>query len=413
MGLVEFIILGLFDQISYLLVSKKLLSVSNIRTKKILMFFITMIVVSNANYYLDQNYNLILNMIIFFLITLYIYRRGLIETFYTTIITISIVTVIQAGVLIFLSLIFNNIDKSFYYGLLAQSISLISTFIFTSLLPLDSIFQFVNRKNKVFISLTMNAFFLIFTVLLYWNSDIEGFFENIILIGIVVIILLALNALFITKGLEDEHKRAQLEMYNRYQKITEELIDDIKSRQHEFDNHIQAISMSEHNNIGIDYIENLKSRSDLGTLVKLESSLLSGLLYGKKKEAIAGEVDFQINIEIFDSWRGLKENELIDIVGNLLDNAFEATRDCSEKNVILDFKKEDGKNVIQIKNNYKYLSHDLISLMFKKGFSTKEDSGRGFGLYNVRKILSKYNGKIEVQNITYLDKNYIMFKVKM
>ena len=51
--------------------------------------------------------------------------------------------------------------------------------------------------------------------------------------------------------------------------------------------------------------------------------------------------------------------------------------------------------------------------MFKKGFSTKEDSGRGFGLYNIKKILNRYNGEIEVQNITYLDKNYIMFKVKI
>lgn len=413
MQLMGFIFLGLFDQIAYLLVSKKLLSISNIKTKKILTFFITMILISNASYYLDESYNSILNMTMLFLFTLYIYGENLFETFYATIITLIIVTIIQAGILVVLSLLFNNIIKSFYYGILAQCIFLITIFMFTKLLPLDSIFQFVNKKNKIFITLTMNSFFLVFTVLLYWNSDIEGFFGNIILIGIVVIILLTLNSLFIYKGLENEYERAQLEIYRRYQKITEDLIDDIRARQHEFDNHIQAMSMCKDNYIYIDYIESLKDRNSLGNLVKLDSSLLSGLLYGKKKEAMMNGVNFKINIENFDSWNELKENELIDIVGNLLDNAFEAIEDYKEKNVTLDFKKENERNIIMVKNNYEYLGNDIIGKMFKKGISTKKGSGRGFGLYNISKILNKYNGEIEVKNILYLDKNYIMFKIKM
>lgn len=413
MNLIEFLLLGLFDQTAYILVSKRLLSCSKLGIKKILMFFIALASISIVNYYIDASYNFIFSAIVFFLMTWYLYKKSLFESFYATIITISIMIVVQLGILVILSLFLENVGKNFSFGMLAQSIGILFIFIFTKYVPLNTVFDFINKRNKIFIGLIMNSFVLMFVILVYWENDIEGFFENTILIGISVIVLSALNFLYLAKGLENEHERAKLEMYNRYQKITENLIEDIRLRQHEFDNHIQAIKMSKSSNIDKEYIENLEKRNDLSSLIKLESSLLGGLIYGKKNEAIKKNIDFKVSIESFCSLKDFREYELIDIVGNLLDNAFEAVKDSKKKYVSLDFKKEGSQNIIEVQNNYRYLSNSEISKMFEKGVSTKEGNGRGFGLYNIRNILKKNNSRIEVQNETHQDENYIGFKIKI
>lgn len=417
MNLAEFVLLGLIDQIAYFFISKKFLSSPKIQLRKILIYFIAMILITViTNYYFIRNYDFLLSMIVYFILTKYIYEKSLIEALYTTIITISMIALIQLGIVVILSLVLSDLQKNFFYGMLAQCIFLFIS-IGLSRLPLNLIFEFINKRNRIFMRLTLNGFILLTIILFYWNSDMEGFFESAILIGASVMVLSSLNFIYLAKGLENEHERSRLEAYDRYQKITEDLIEDIRCRQHEFDNHIQAIKMTESSFINIDYIKNLESRNDLGILIKLESSLLGGLLYAKKKDAIKREVDFKINIENFSYLERLKEYDAIDIVGNLLDNAFESIGEsiesCENKRVVLDLKKENNQDIIEVRNSYRYLNSDSINKIFEKGFSTKEENNRGYGLYNIRKLVNKYDGEIEVQNQIYSEQNYIVFKVKI
>ena len=105
----------------------------------------------------------------------------------------------------------------------------------------------------------------------------------------------------------------------------------------------------------------------------------------------------------------LRDYELIEVIGNLINNAFEAE---TENNiVILKLKREGDMNIAEIRNKHSYLKQENISRMFNKGFSTKSDSNRGYGLYNVRKILRKYGGEIEVFNEMVDGDNYIVFRV--
>ena len=51
--------------------------------------------------------------------------------------------------------------------------------------------------------------------------------------------------------------------------------------------------------------------------------------------------------------------------------------------------------MLKIKNNILGLNinNEDLEKFFKKGFSSKGDN-RGYGLYNVKKIINKYNGSI-------------------
>jgi len=48
--------------------------------------------------------------------------------------------------------------------------------------------------------------------------------------------------------------------------------------------------------------------------------------------------------------------------------------------------------------------------MFNMGYSTK-GTGRGIGLYSLKKIVNKYKGELLVENITREDENW--FKISM
>lgn len=55
----------------------------------------------------------------------------------------------------------------------------------------------------------------------------------------------------------------------------------------------------------------------------------------------------------------------------------------------------------QVTPSRKYLKkllifEKIITDIFHKGFTTKKGDGHGYGLYNVKKIVQKYKGKIEV-----------------
>ena len=64
-----------------------------------------------------------------------------------------------------------------------------------------------------------------------------------------------------------------------------------------------------------------------------------------------------------------------------------------ELEVILE---EDNRYyIINVKNRTEGLKGEDLSNIFKMGYSTKGE-GRGYGLYNVKNIVDKYRGKIQL-----------------
>ena len=87
--------------------------------------------------------------------------------------------------------------------------------------------------------------------------------------------------------------------------------------------------------------------------------------------------------------------ELAEILNNLINNAFEAAVESEEPYVEFEIFKEGNLNAIVVKNNGKKIRPSKFSEYLSKGVSSKGD-GRGYGLYNVNKILQKYSGKLEL-----------------
>ena len=111
------------------------------------------------------------------------------------------------------------------------------------------------------------------------------------------------------------------------------------------------------------------------------------------KYSEAEEKDIKINITFLLDLNELhmKIYDFTRILGILLDNAIEATSECDEKVLNIDFRNEakNNRNIILIENTYKDKDVDIDNI-FNKGISGKENHS-GLGLWEIRQILKKNN----------------------
>lgn len=87
----------------------------------------------------------------------------------------------------------------------------------------------------------------------------------------------------------------------------------------------------------------------------------------------------------------MKIYEFARILGILLDNAIEASEECSEKIINITFRNDirNNRQIISIENTYQNKEIDTEKI-FEKGVSEKENH-TGLGLWEVRKIIKKNN----------------------
>ena len=213
----------------------------------------------------------------------------------------------------------------------------------------------------------------------------------------------------------------ELKMYQHYIQPLEELVKEIRARQHEFDNHLNAV-LNMH--LTVDSYEELVSRqseyvkaisregvSQYLPLLKISDKVLAGFLYSKIVSSREG-IETEIEVRSREIISRVSEHSLIEIVGVLVDNAYEA---CPEEGgrvrMILDSRQDHL--IFQIFNQHEKISLEEIGHFFENGFTTKSKKrgDRGLGLYRAKMIAEKAGGEITVGQEEIGGENYIQFAV--
>lgn len=199
--------------------------------------------------------------------------------------------------------------------------------------------------------------------------------------------------------------------------MTIDLVNDVKSKQHDFKNHLSTIygiaqvSNEEDSKRKIkEYIEGLnESLSKEQYIISLDNRVLAGIIYSKLQRAEEMDIKFKYSINSDTNLMPVKDFELAEILFNLLDNAFEAVaKQDSSRWVELNIDREKENSIIHVRNSGVTLKNTNINEIFKKGFSTK-GSQRGFGLYNIKSIVDKYGGSIEITTHNYITEFRLVF----
>ena len=214
----------------------------------------------------------------------------------------------------------------------------------------------------------------------------------------------------------------ELKIYKLYIQPLEELTKDIRARQHEFDNHMNAI-LNMH--VMIDnYDELVAAQSAYGkeiygdrvrsnpALLRISDKILAGFLYSKMISA-PDYVNIDLQVLSREIVTMVSEHSLVEIIGTLTDNAFEsATDELNQVEMVLDSRAD--KMIFMIKNQVRGLTMNDISHFFEKGYSTKKNrEGRGLGLWQANQIAKRHNGEITVELLEKEGFQEICFRVEI
>lgn len=214
----------------------------------------------------------------------------------------------------------------------------------------------------------------------------------------------------------------EIKIYKLYIQPLEELTKNIRARQHEFDNHMNAI-LNMH--VMIDnYDELVRAQSAYckeiyqektpcnPTLLRISDKILAGFLYSKIISAPA-YVDIELNVLCQQIITSISEHSLVEIIGTLTDNAFEAaTSELNKVEIVLDSKED--KLIFMIKNQVKDLTLSQVTSFFQRGYSTKKNrEGRGLGLYQANQIVKRHGGELTVELNEVAQYQEIVFRLEI
>lgn len=422
MNLVESIVLSGFDLLMLNLLTcsllKERLSLRSINSIKILFYII---MVGICSYYIpNQVIGFTVSTVVACIMLLIIYKKSVSNTVFLYIISMVIVYCAQIIVMLFFRIVEGDILNNFSYGLISQACTIIIIAIVKRCIPIYVIYNYVIEKNKIVYYLLFNSFTVLIFIVIYWYINIDGMVGNLISILVLSMIIVFINFVIVKNGLKNQFKEQELKIYKTYLPVIEQLMDDIRARQHEFDNHIQALKMmqkidADNRKDDIDeligkYCDNIMEKNKWNYLIKLNNKMLAGFLYSKVIQAAREQIKIEIILETYFIDTKMEDFELIEMAGILINNAFEAVGTETKQEVVVRISKEKDMNVFEVRNSHPYLNDEIIQKMFKKGFSTKANSSRGYGLFNINCLARKYDGNIEIYNDTNED-NYVVISV--
>ena len=190
---------------------------------------------------------------------------------------------------------------------------------------------------------------------------------------------------------------------------TRYLVDSMRANNHDFTNKLHVIlgliQMGMYDK-AISYIENITivQRSAISKIMNaVQEPAVAALLIGKTARASELNIRFVLREGCFYSNADMQlpSELLVTILGNLIENAFEAMNDNMDydvqKELIFGIYSRPGAVLITTDDTGVGISEGNLQRIFDNGFSTKGE-GRGTGLYQVKEMVERYGGMISVES---------------
>ncbi|WP_312647934.1 sensor histidine kinase [Aminipila sp.] len=295
-----------------------------------------------------------------------------------------------------------------------RCIQLFITFIICVLLGLNRKLQikvqfFYEKYQEEFYLIAVTLFCFSMIEVFLWKSNNELVFRQSAVISAYTAIWFLLCSFLLKKLIENRRQKENIRLHEQYMETTENLLDGLYSEKHDFNKHLQAIqSLCEYEEekqavkeIEL-YIEALKekelNRKKTTVSINTGNGVVNALLYSKRKETEKRGIQlFYIPSGIFPQFP-CETYEIVQIIGNLLDNAFEYVDELEEEQriVMLCISEKENKKQIEVRNTYFVEKSGQVSISPNKNSSTKVGERRGYGLQNVKTITFKYHGKFNI-----------------
>lgn len=206
-------------------------------------------------------------------------------------------------------------------------------------------------------------------------------------------------------------------LHNRteYTKLMEDLtgtrylVDSMRANNHDFTNKLHVILgllQMEMYEEATSYIQNITivQRAEISKIMNAVSEpAIAALLIGKNARAAELNVKFLLREGCYYSGTDLNlpTQMLVTVIGNLIDNGFEAMNENSnydaQKELLFGIYSRPGAVLITTDDTGTGISGQDMKHIFENGYSTKGED-RGTGLYQVKTMVEGLGGKITVES---------------
>lgn len=193
------------------------------------------------------------------------------------------------------------------------------------------------------------------------------------------------------------------------------LSDALRSQTHEFSNRLHTIVSLIELGRGDEALRFAADELDLGqrladrVVASIDEPTLAALLLGKAAQARERSIELRVDVEPDLGTIDVEPGDLVTILGNLVDNAFDAVaptldadaldpagRPARPPRVEVTVARIEGGIQLDVEDDGPGL--DDVELAFRRGFSTKPAApgGRGIGLALVRQAVGRVGGRLDV-----------------
>lgn len=269
---------------------------------------------------------------------------------------------------------------------------------------------FLNKRNDVYlpgllrfrITLVPIVSLCATVIFLHFNIGVQ---KTIVLIMTILIINIIVVLLYVEVSAEyaDQYQHLIIKKQNEYYvnqfKLLKESVKFRNAEKHDFKNHLSVIAALMQKNeqeeaaAYIDKIINVyksvREPYNSGNLV------IDSVLNYKTQEAAQYEIPVNVGLSVPEDLQ-VNSFDMTTILGNILDNAINAAKMLErDKFIDLKIRYDKGRLLIKIDNPFngeiKYENNKLVTL-----HPDRED--HGIGLNNVRSVLEKYDGTLEIEH---------------
>lgn len=324
---------------------------------------------------------------------------------------IAILTILPFGITP--NLIHENFNALLIAGFISKAVYFIIVRYF---LPKLKLFKGISKTlaYQIILICMFNLIIIFMAFGFYQNSQMLMIKENsnaYIILTTLGAMIFSVGILSVTRGIikqsqkeaewlvkETEYKRQMFYLEN-----IEDMLKSIRAQRHDFNNHINCIygllqlnKPEEAKN----FIQKMSEDATMfNNIIDTGNPVLSSLLNTKITTAERNKVQIYTDIKLPEKIC-IEPIDISIIIGNLLDNALEACAalEDGDKCIELEVYTNNSNLIIIVKNTKSEL---LIADMsnYENGYTSKEDAANhGFGLFNIKQAVNKYDGIVKFED---------------
>jgi len=190
---------------------------------------------------------------------------------------------------------------------------------------------------------------------------------------------------------------------------TRHIISALRANTHEFSNKLQVISgllQMDRAQEALNYIGTvsmIQAQFITPVMQLIHNANVAALILGKLNNM--RELDIRLtllaNSNLPEHSRYLSTQEIVTVVGNLLENAMEAVNAVSDdrtRTIVLQITEDEQGLLILISDAGIGIDPEIMPHICELGFSTKAAEGRGVGMSLIRDIVDRHEGSMEVDS---------------